>query len=165
MSKGFWFACLAVVAALAIFIAGPALATQKAPTLVSYKETKSLDQYAYTTPSLASLGTDTCVVTIALPHDIPYCLVSDVPTWRILVGGKTATANVDSMKCEIWLGRTSKVYRNNTLTGVLNAKQKAFDITLYPLPTFRTLTFYITNGDSTAASFDLDIGILKGWLP
>jgi len=164
MLKRFWISVVLAIAVL-LLVGTPATATQKTPTLTSYYETDTIDQYAYTTPSLTALGVDTCVVTIALPRDLKYALICSVPTWRILVGGHTATANVDSMNCELWLGRTGMTHRNTAMTGVLNNKQKAFDVTLYPLPTFRTMTLYITNGDSTAAAFDVNVGVLKGYLP
>ena len=161
MFKRFCLMVLAVV--VCSLLAVPAGATQKTPTLLTYFKTSSIEQYAYVTPTLTALGVDTCVVSIPLARDIPYNLVTGVPTWRILVGGRTTTANVDSLKCEVWLGRTSRQYRNTALTGILNNKQKAFDVTLYPLPTFRMLTLYITNGDSTAAVFDLDVGVIRGY--
>jgi hypothetical protein len=163
MRKRSWLPVLLSLSVLALMVP-PAQATQKIPTLLGHYESGTIDQYEYITPSLTALGVDTAVVTITLPRELPYALISSVPTWRILVGSRTSTANVDSVKCEVWLGRTAKTYRHSAFAagGILNAKQKAFDVTLYPLPTFRTLVLYITNADSTAAIFNLDIGVLKG---
>jgi len=158
------------LAVLALVVLGVILAVVPGATITDATETRSFYEspssihYYYQTPSLAALGADTARIAITIPKDIPYLDLSSGPTWRLILGARTSTAGADSLALEVWHGVSSPLYRSTPLASnwILDGATKTVDITGQPLSAFRHLTFYLTNADSTAAIFDVDVVIVKG---
>jgi hypothetical protein len=165
--KRSWILIL-LAAFVGAFVLGLALADVKDATEAhSSYETASSVNYGYATPSLGSMGADTAEIGLRI-KDVPYLDLATGPTWRLLLGVLTSVPGYgDTVKVEMWHGRDESggaLYRSLPFDSglVVSGTPEIFDITNTSLSSFPWLQIYIKNDDSTAASYDVDVTLLKG---
>lgn len=155
---------LSVLAGVISLFTTPVGATIRDATQTAFYETSSAMLYGFTTPTLAALQGDTTRISIALPEDVPYFALSTGPLWRICIGGRWTSTGCDSIAVEPWVGRTSALYRTAAFASCYLKRNatKTIDLTAFPLTTWRRLTFYVKNVDSSATATSIDVTIIRG---
>ncbi len=158
-----WILLVALIACLAPGVRGD---IEPATETANRYDTASAVTYSFETQTTAAVGADTASIAVRLP-ELSYLDLTSGPAWRVLLGVRTSAAgSADTVKVEFWHGNDADhtLYRSHTLadTTVVCGVPRAFDITTVPVSNMRWFTLYLTNDDSTAAVFDVDLSFVKG---